>query len=71
MFPKARTDAHGQTYRVRGLQRHTLLVKNEDIATVQVDGVGGTETGHWKAQDGQSMRGRHERGQATHIHHRQ
>jgi hypothetical protein len=28
------------------LLEHTLLVKNEDIAAVQVDGVSGTQAGH-------------------------
>lgn len=42
---------------------HTLLVQNQDIATVQVDGVGGTKAGHWDngsadEEMGENVRGR-------------
>jgi hypothetical protein len=33
------------------IQRHTLLVKDKNVSTVKVDGVGGTETGHWTASN--------------------
>lgn len=30
---------------------HTLLVKNEDVAAVQVDGVSGTQAGHYTTRN--------------------
>jgi hypothetical protein len=38
----------------RKLLEHTLLIKNEDIATVQVDGVSGTQAGHYTTEVCQS-----------------
>lgn len=53
-FLETRPFAHEEV--VRQFRRRTLLVENEDIAAVQVDGVSGTETGHCRG-DGQQMRG--------------
>lgn len=33
-----------------GMDHLTLLIENEDVSTIEVDGVGGTETGHCNGQ---------------------
>lgn len=48
--------------------QHTLLVQNEDIATVQVDGVGGTEARHWEVTSAEMPK--ETRGIASYIHRR-
>lgn len=45
----------------------TLLIENEDVSTIEVDGVGGTETGHCNGQQRMILRRR----EITYIHHRQ
>jgi hypothetical protein len=48
---------------------HTLLVQNEDIATVQVNGVGGTEAGHCEVRSAEmpkETRGKHLTSTADH-----
>lgn len=44
----------------------TLLIENEDVSTIEVDGVGGTETGHCNGQQRTILRRR----EITYIHHR-
>lgn len=53
--------------------KHTLLVKNEDVAAVQVDGVSGTQAGHYTTRTlsvEASWAERIMRGKATYIHRR-
>lgn len=44
----------------------TLLIENEDVSTIEVDGVGGTETGHCNGQQRTILWRR----EITYIHHR-
>ena len=51
---------------------HTLLIQNKHITTIQVDGVGGTETGHCGQKTWSAKLEAENAGKSTsaYIHHR-